>query len=215
MIEAFVKVMLFFVRGHERRRVVRARIRTWFYGRRLRQKAVKMDSDVYCGGPVRVYCDKVELGKHVCFNGASLLGRGRIRIGHHFHSGAGLVILTENHDYEGAAIPYGYGAVIKDVEIAECVWVGYGVTLLPGTHIGRGAIIQAGSVVHGEIPETLASGEDIEEDMDIDHYDGEPAGFVRATTENDIRQAMKKIDDYLVSFPYRDSVAAAIRKEIF
>ena len=43
----------------------------------------------------------------------------------------------------------------------------------------------------------LIAGEDIEEDMDIDHYEGEPAGFVRATTEKDIRQAMKKIDDYL------------------
>ena len=27
---------------------------------------------LYCGGPVMAYCDNVELGDHVCFNGATL-----------------------------------------------------------------------------------------------------------------------------------------------
>ena len=40
----------------------------------------------------------------------------------------------------------------KDVIIDSFVWIGSRVTLLPGTHIGEGAIIQGGSVVHGQIP---------------------------------------------------------------
>lgn len=39
-----------------------------------------------------------------------------------------------------------------DVIIEEDVWVGIRVTLLPGTHLGRGCIIGAGSVVSGDIP---------------------------------------------------------------
>ena len=35
----------------------------------------------------------------------------------------------------------------KDVVVDEDVWLGARVTLLPGVHIGRGAIIAAGSVV--------------------------------------------------------------------
>lgn len=43
----------------------------------------------------------------------------------------------------------------------------------------------------------LITDDDIEEDMDIDNYEGGPDGYVRSTTQKDIRRAMKKIDDYL------------------
>lgn len=39
-----------------------------------------------------------------------------------------------------------------DVVIEEDVWVGVRVTLLPGTHLGRGCIVGAGSIVSGEVP---------------------------------------------------------------
>ena len=39
-----------------------------------------------------------------------------------------------------------------DVIIEEDVWVGARVTLLPGTHLGRGSIVGAGSIVSGEVP---------------------------------------------------------------
>lgn len=127
-------------------------LRSWHYGKKLSRKAKALGAGLYCGGPVAVYCDNVYLGEHVSFNGASLLGRGNIRIGDYFHSGRGLVVMTENHNYEGNAVPYDDTFIVKDVEIAECVWVGYGVTILPGTRIGQGAVIQACAVVHGEVP---------------------------------------------------------------
>lgn len=40
----------------------------------------------------------------------------------------------------------------KDVVVDEDVWIGSHVTLLPGTHVGRGAILGAGSVVRGSVP---------------------------------------------------------------
>lgn len=157
MEEWIAKIAVAFICDAERRRKTKSRIRSWLYGRKLRRKA-RLAGDVWCGGPVRVYCDKVELGEHVCFNGASLLGRGRIRIGRYFHSGFGLVIMTENHEYEGKAIPYDETFRVKDVTIGDFAWLGINVTILPGTRIGRGAIIQAGSVVHGEIPDYAIAG---------------------------------------------------------
>ena len=41
----------------------------------------------------------------------------------------------------------------KSVIIEDNVWIGEGVSILPGAHIGKGAIIGANSVVIGKIPE--------------------------------------------------------------
>lgn len=141
-----------------RRTRIRYAIRSWHYGKKIRRKAKALGAALYCGGPVDVYCDNVHLGDHISFNGASLLGRGNIRIGDYFHSGGGLVVMTESHNYEGNAVPYDETFIVKDIEIAECVWCGLNVTILPGTRIGKGAIIQAGSVVHGEIPDYAIAG---------------------------------------------------------
>ena len=56
------------------------------------------------------------------------------------------------------AIPYDNTFVHKPVIIGDCVWIGAYVILLPGTKIGDGSIIQAGSVVHGEIPPMAIAG---------------------------------------------------------
>lgn len=40
----------------------------------------------------------------------------------------------------------------KDVIVEEDVWIGARVTLLSGSHIGRGCIVAAGAVVNGEVP---------------------------------------------------------------
>ena len=79
-------------------------------------------------------------------------------IGRWVHTGEGLKVFTRNHNYEGEAIPYDNTYVHKAVTIGDCVWIGAYVTLLPGTTIGEGAIIQAGSVVHGEIPPMAIAG---------------------------------------------------------
>ena len=80
-------------------------------------------------------------------------------VGNWFHSGVGLKIFTRNHNYDrGEAIPYDKTFVQKEVVIGDFVWIGAEVILLPGTKIGEGAIIQAGSVVHGEIPPMAIAG---------------------------------------------------------
>jgi acetyltransferase-like isoleucine patch superfamily enzyme len=85
-------------------------------------------------------------------------GRGKVTIGSHFHSGKGLVILTEFHDYESTRLPYDEKIKVKNVEIGENVWIGLDVCILGGVKIGDGAIIQARSVVAKDIPPLSIAG---------------------------------------------------------
>ena len=66
--------------------------------------------------------------------------------------------MTESHNYEGTRLPFDSTYVAKDVFVDDYVWIGAQVILLPGAHIHEGAIIQAGSVVHGDIPACAIAG---------------------------------------------------------
>lgn len=79
---------------------------------------------------------------------------GKVVIRKYFHTGRGLSILTSNHDYRSTDyIPYGYVNIEKPVIIDDFVWCGSNVTILPGVHIGEGAVIAACSVVTKNIPD--------------------------------------------------------------
>ena len=94
------------------------------------------------------------LGDDVSFNGMRLIGEGAVKIGNHFHCAEGCYIITENHDYDqGRTLPYDFERSIRmETVIEDNVWFGACVIVLPGVHIGEGAIIQAGSVVCSDIP---------------------------------------------------------------
>lgn len=98
------------------------------------------------------------VGQNVNFNGMKILGKGRVFIGNNFHSGFGCLILTENHNFNGEAIPYDQTVITKEVIIEDNVWLGINVIILPGVTIGEGAIIQAGSVVVSDIPKCAIAG---------------------------------------------------------
>lgn len=114
------------------------------------------------------------LGNHVCFNGMKIMGAGKCTIGSYFHSGIECLIITQNHNYDkGTKIPYDDTYIYKDVEIGDFVWLGSRVMILPGTKIGEGAIIQGGSVVHGEIPPYAIAGGNpakVFKYRDIEHF---------------------------------------------
>lgn len=66
----------------------------------------------------------------------------------------GLVVVTSNHrQHIGKYLnSNNEDAEYGDVVVDEDVWIGVNVTLLAGTHIGRGSIIGACSVVTKDIP---------------------------------------------------------------
>lgn len=111
------------------------------------------------------------LGRNANFNGARTYGAGKIYIGDNFHSGTGLKILTQSHNYSGSSIPYDDTVIIKDVTIGDNVWFGIDVMVLPGVRVGEGVIIQAGSVVSKSIPDLAIAG-------------GNPAEVIRFRDKN-------------------------------
>ena len=121
--------------------------------RKVYKTCSQVGKRLWCGGKTQLTSNTF-LGNHCCFNGCEIHGAGKVTIGNHFHSGIELLIIAQNHNYDsGEHLPYSPDDYLyKDIEIGDFVWIGSRVTILPGTKIGEGAIIQAGSVVHGEIP---------------------------------------------------------------
>lgn len=127
--------------------------------RKIYRECPQVGERLWCGGKT-LLTKNTFLGTHCCFNGCEIHGAGKVTIGNHFHSGVGLLIIAQNHNYDhGQHIPYSPDDYIyKDIKIGNFVWIGSRVTILPGTKIGDGAIIQAGAVVHGEIPPLAIAG---------------------------------------------------------
>jgi len=125
--------------------------KTKLYGYQVLKTAKEIGEGFWCNGFSYVNENTV-LKDYVCFNGMKITGKGNVTIGSHFHSGIENLIITQTHDYDtGSLIPY-ENTLHYNVEIGDFVWFGSRVTILPGTKIGNGAIIQAGAVVRGEIP---------------------------------------------------------------
>jgi chloramphenicol O-acetyltransferase type B len=132
-----------------------------------------------CGHGLRVNAfsrvtRRTQLGSNVHFNGMEITGGGEVRIGDNFHSGSECVIMTQNHNYLGEELPYDSTYLVAPVTICDNVWLGRRVMVMPGVTIGEGAIIQAGSVVVGDIPAcSIAGGHParVFKMRDRDHYD--------------------------------------------
>ena len=137
-------------------------------------RAKTVGEDLHVNG-LSIVSNTTVLGKNVNFNGISIRGKGIVKIGDNFHSGEDIVIISQNHNYDdGTSIPYDDTVIPKDIIIEDNVWIGDRVIILGGAHICEGAIIQAGSVVIGEIPYcSIAGGHPAKvfKMRNIDHYE--------------------------------------------
>jgi acetyltransferase-like isoleucine patch superfamily enzyme len=98
------------------------------------------------------------LGKNCHFNGMDIAGGGKVIIGDNFHSGPSCMMITQNHNINGSALPYDNTYIYKDIEIGDNVWLGSKVIVLGGVVIGEGSVIQAGSVVVSDVPPLSIAG---------------------------------------------------------
>ena len=89
------------------------------------------------------------VGKHVDFaRGVLVTSDGGLTIGDRVLIGYNSSIITRNHEMPAdKGRIFGAGHVSKPVVIGDDVWIGANCTILPGVHIGEGAVIAAGSVV--------------------------------------------------------------------
>ena len=87
--------------------------------------------EIFCGGKT-ILTANTFLGNNPNFNGIIVKGRESVYFGDNFHSGFDCLIISENHNYEGSALPYDETFVTKNVYIGDNVWFGDKVTILGG-----------------------------------------------------------------------------------
>lgn len=68
-----------------------------------------------------------------------------------------------------------------NIVIEDDVWIGFGVTIMSGVHIGQGAVIAAGSIVTKDVPPYAIVG-------------GVPATLIRYRFESDLINSLSTVD---------------------
>lgn len=122
-----------------------------YYTHRVACRVLKHGVGLRCNGKCTITGD-VSLGNNVNFNGIHILGTGTVTIGNNFHSGVECMIITQNHNYEGEALPYDHTYIKKTINIEDNVWLGNRVLIIGNVTIGEGAIVAAGAVVCKDVP---------------------------------------------------------------
>lgn len=157
MSRIIAKIISFFMPTKSLRKKVRRRVEVLLYTASARRHVKSFGQGSILTGKGN-FSKHTSIGRDSAISSVSVLGAGEVVIGNHVSIGPNFVIQTQNHRYESDLLPYGHGFDAKSVYIDDCVWIGMNVMLLLGTHIGEGAIIQAGSVVHGDIPPCAIAG---------------------------------------------------------
>ena len=95
----------------------------------------------------------IEIGDHSGI-GINCHVPNNIKLGKDIMMGQDVLIIAENHKFEGLETPMRLQGFISTdpVVIEDDVWIGARVIILPGLRIGNGAILGAGAVVTKDIP---------------------------------------------------------------
>jgi acetyltransferase-like isoleucine patch superfamily enzyme len=96
---------------------------------------------------------------NIGFN-CEVFSASRVRVGKSVLMAAYTYLVGGDHLYDRVDIPVlEQGRTARGIEVADNVWLGTHVVVTDGSHIGRDAIIGAGAVVVGDIPEfSIAAG---------------------------------------------------------
>ena len=94
----------------------------------------------------------IDIGDHVSFNEYTiLLGSGGISIGNDVRIAAHAMVVSFDHNFDDLAQPIRLqGLTRKPIVIEDDVWIGAGAKILGGSHIARGCVIGANTVVKGK-----------------------------------------------------------------
>ena len=95
-----------------------------------------------------------------------------LKIGSHIMITGPVTILT--HDYSWSVLKRKYGEILgnqKETVLEDNIFIGWGATILAGSHIGSNSIIGAGSIVSGELEgDAVYAGNPAHKIMSIEDY---------------------------------------------
>lgn len=115
----------------------------------------------------------LEVGDDVDFaRNVLITSDGGVKVGDRTLVGYGAMIISRNHRIPvGGSRIFGAGHVPAPVEIGKDAWIGACAVILPGSSVGEGAVVAAGSVVTRDIPA-------------FEIWGGAPARFIRSRVES-------------------------------
>ncbi len=101
------------------------------------------------------YSHNIFLGENVHVQRDCYLWAGKkskITIGDNTMISPGVFIISDNHGIKKNQLMRLQDGVEEDIAIGSDVWIGAFAIILPGVHIGDGAVIGAGAVVTKDVP---------------------------------------------------------------
>lgn len=111
-----------------------------------------------CGKKVNIekgatFSNRVSLGDYSGIGVNARIG-GTCTIGSYVMMGTDVIVITHNHAFDRTDIPMMHQGFEDErpVVIEDDVWIGDRVIILPGVHVGKGAILAAGAVVTKDVP---------------------------------------------------------------
>ena len=139
-----------------------------FFWINIGQKQIR----AFCGKLILEKCGKgVNIEKGANFPSSMELGdysgigiraqiNGKVIVGKNVMMGPDVCIYVRNHAFDRTDIPMNLQgfAPEKPVVIEDDVWIGARVIILPGVHIGTGAVLGAGAVVTKDVPDYAVVG---------------------------------------------------------
>lgn len=131
-------------------------IRQLYYLKSIQKFKKKGQNLIFSKRGVFVRPEEISIGNNVFISSNFHISARNLVIGNNIMIGPNLVIECDNHifDIVGETMFQNRNLRnIKGVVIKDDVWIGANVIILPGTTIGEGSIIGAGSVVTKDIPD--------------------------------------------------------------
>ena len=215
MVKFFVKVILqlFFWKPKNWRKGLKSNLESRLYSIAIRRRAKKCGRGLYILGAGVNVTKNTTIGDGAGFGkNVKIRGDGAVTIGRRASIAEDTIIYTQVHDYDHSdVLPFGWGFTYPETRIDDYAWIGLRSIILPGAHIGEGAIIQAGSVVMGNIPPcAIAAGNPAKVIgwRDVDHYNrlkvaaGEPPVETPGKESRAVRTAAAhdaRLDDVFMS----------------
>lgn len=105
--------------------------------------------------------NKLVIGNNSCIGMNCIVAAAKkVEIGENVFFAPHVYVSDHGHGYEDPDIPIACQGIrkIREVKIGPDAWIGHGVTILPGSVVGRHCIIGANSVVNSIIPDYSIAG---------------------------------------------------------
>jgi maltose O-acetyltransferase len=155
------KQILSYITNHLISQVLFSRVRLFWY-RRVMKFVIGVHTSILTDLRVSTMSN-MKVGDHtVINNGCRFDNRFPITIGNNVSITYGTIIYTKGHDIDD---PY-FGTKGAPVTIDDYAWICANVIILPGVHVGKGAVVLPGSVVTQDVKPYHVVG-------------GNPAKFIR------------------------------------